>query len=368
MNARESSDRIASLLSRERHAMADFLVALSEFDAAGLWAELGHGSLFAYLHRELKLSAGAAYLRKSAAELVRRFPPVLDALRDGRLCLSTVGEAAKVLTSDNVGAVLPRFFGLSAREAAALALSIRPVESPPIQERVTRFPGARAETAPPVLAPAREAERAFHTSEVPAPGAYPAAVARFDTVARSEPLSATLRRLHLTTTQAFLDKVETARNGMSHVRPNATTEQVLDAALDHLLEHQAKRRGATDGPARRRRPSQDDHIPAEVRRAVFLRDGGCCQWPVEAGGVCGSRRRIQFDHVVPRARGGASTVDNVRLLCRFHNQRAARLVFGDACMDRFTRNPVAQEPMAAYALRLRPVPGADAPGTGLRSG
>ena len=77
------------------------------------------------------------------------------------------------------------------------------------------------------------------------------------------------------------------------------------------------------------------YIPAEVKRAVWKRDGGCCRWPLASGGVCGSTRRIEYDHIVPFARGGTSTVGNVRLLCATHNELSARQVFGEAWMDRF---------------------------------
>jgi hypothetical protein len=63
--------------------MADFLVALADFDRRRLWLELGHTSLFAFLHRELGLSAGAAHYRKTAAELVQRVPEVVEPLRAG---------------------------------------------------------------------------------------------------------------------------------------------------------------------------------------------------------------------------------------------------------------------------------------------
>jgi hypothetical protein len=81
--------------------MSDFLLALADFDARKLWRELGHTSLFAFLRRELGLSAGAAQYRKTAAELIQQYPDVEAALRDGRLCLSSVIEAAKVLTPEN---------------------------------------------------------------------------------------------------------------------------------------------------------------------------------------------------------------------------------------------------------------------------
>jgi hypothetical protein len=85
MNARDLTNQLAALLRRERHAMADFLLALADFDRERGWIELGHPSLFSFLHRELGLSKGAAYYRKVGADLVRSFPEVVAPLRDGRL-------------------------------------------------------------------------------------------------------------------------------------------------------------------------------------------------------------------------------------------------------------------------------------------
>ena len=65
---------------------------------------------------------------------------------------------------------------------------------------------------------------------------------------------------------------------------------------------------------RRREP-----IPRAVRHAVFERDAGRC---VE----CGSAFDIQYDHVIPLALGGASTTENLQILCAPCNQsKGARL-------------------------------------------
>ena len=109
-SARDLSARLAVLLRAEHHALAEFLVALADFDRERLWLELGHASLFYFLHRELGLSKGAAYYRKTAAELIQKFPEVVEPLRDGRLCLTSVVELSKVLTPENRPSVLPRFF------------------------------------------------------------------------------------------------------------------------------------------------------------------------------------------------------------------------------------------------------------------
>src|SRR5205085_8805329 len=81
------------------------------------WLELGYSSLFYFLHRELGLSKGVAHYRKTAAELVQRFPEVIDPLRDGRLCITSIVHVAKVLTAENRHEVLPRFFQRSRSDA-----------------------------------------------------------------------------------------------------------------------------------------------------------------------------------------------------------------------------------------------------------
>jgi HNH endonuclease len=54
---------------------------------------------------------------------------------------------------------------------------------------------------------------------------------------------------------------------------------------------------------RRREP-----VSREIRRMVFERDGGRCQ-------QCGADFDLQYDHIIPVALGGATTVDNLQLLC-----------------------------------------------------
>ena len=140
---RESSRRLADLLRREHAALADFLVALADFDRQRLWLQLGYPNLFEFLHRELGLSRGAAHYRKVAARLVQRFPEVVEPLRDGRLCMSSILALARVLTETNRVEAIPRFFHCSKQEAKAVAVEILPAAVIPRREMVT------VRTAPP---------------------------------------------------------------------------------------------------------------------------------------------------------------------------------------------------------------------------
>ena len=251
--------------------------------------------------------------------------------REGKLCISSVVELARVITPENSEDVLPRFFYLSKQEAKAVAVEICPAATVPRREVVTDVVteagsgdggASRGSVSPGETPP--------HTQPVPAPAEERASFV---------PLTPDLQRLHMTVSRQFIDKLEAARKGQGHAQPGASAEKVIEAALDLLLAQQAMRRGEVKKPQKNPRPAKNaSHIPAAVRREVWSRDEGKCQWPIDSGGICGSTTRLEIDHVVPRARGGPSTVDNSRLACKFHNQLAARQVYGDDWMDRFTKS------------------------------
>jgi hypothetical protein len=353
-NARELSARLFDLLRRERSAMAEFLVALADFDRRRAWTELGYSSLFHFLHRELGMSKGAAHYRKTAAELIQRVPEVVEPLRSGRICITSIIELAKVVTPENRHEVLPRFYNCSRQEAKAVSAELCPAEAAPHRTVVT----AMIFAMPARMEPVPASENTVQSVELRPVESSPACPVTARPVAPrvvAEPLTADLRRLHVTVSKRFMEKLEAARDALSHSHPGADAEAILEAALDLLIERAAKRKGIVAKPRTRNAPSPsvtstdagergnspDDagpasrHIPAQVKREVWLRDGGRCQFKLENGEPCGSTHRLQFDHVRPVARGGESTVGNIRLTCAPHNLLAARRVFGDALMDRY---------------------------------
>lgn len=56
------------------------------------------------------------------------------------------------------------------------------------------------------------------------------------------------------------------------------------------------------------------HIPRDVRQRVWQLYGGQCA-------DCGARDYLEFDHIVPVAKGGSNSDKNVQLLCRKCNQK-----------------------------------------------
>jgi hypothetical protein len=84
------------------------------------------------------------------------------------------------------------------------------------------------------------------------------------------------------------------------------------------------------GPRRVARKS----IPRETLRRLVERDGPCCSFVGEDGTRCTSRAFLEVDHRRPRAIGGPDTLENLRWLCRAHNQLGAEQDFGKPHVQR----------------------------------
>ncbi len=54
-------------------------------------------------------------------------------------------------------------------------------------------------------------------------------------------------------------------------------------------------------------------IPEKVRIEVWRRDGGKCA-------RCGSREKLEYDHIIPISKGGSNTARNIEMLCEKHNR------------------------------------------------
>jgi hypothetical protein len=166
-----------------------------------------------------------------------------------------------------------------------------------------------------------------------------------------EPKTAEESRVHITVPRSLLRKLEAARDALSHSHPGASEAEILEAGLDLLLARAAKRRGIVENP-RKKRPSdapapepvtspstepRSRYVPADVRRAIWKRDQGKCQWPVDGGGICGATYQVELDHIEGFALGAETTIEACRLLCRPHQDLSARRLYGDELMDNYTR-------------------------------
>lgn len=155
------------------------------------------------------------------------------------------------------------------------------------------------------------------------------------TTSRIEPIAEKRSALHLSMSERLSDKIRHAQDLLSHRIPSGDLEQVIELGMDALIRLLEKgKSSATDQPRPPKASSSANsrHIPAHVRRAVAQRNGYQCMFVTESGRRCSARRFLEFDHILEVARGGKATLENIRLLCRAHNQYQAGRTFGSEFM------------------------------------
>ena len=315
--------RTMQLAREERQATALLIAHLAEVDARRLHLAEGYSSLFTYCREVLRLSEHAAYGRIEAARAARRFPVILEMLSEGSVTLTTVGLLAPHLTAENHQDLLEQAWGKSKRAVEELLAALAPQPSVPAVVRrlpTPRFSSAASALTDGAQARAPEPEAALQPAATPPQG-------RPTTVA---PVAPARYKVQFTATAETYEKLRLAQDLLRHQIPDGDLDQVLSRALTALLEQLARERfAATDRP-RGGRPTTPGarHIPAEVKRAVWLRDGGRCAFVGASGRRCNATGFLEFHHLTPHAVGGESTVDNIQLRCRAHNAYEAELYFG----------------------------------------
>jgi hypothetical protein len=126
-----------------------------------------------------------------------------------------------------------------------------------------------------------------------------------------------------------LQKLRLAKDMLRHPIPSGDDAAILDRALTALLDEVAKKKFAATSsprPARETVPGSR-HVPAEVKRTVWLRDLGRCAFVGTNGRRCTEHGFLEFHHLKPYAVGGLATVSNIQLRCRRHNDYEARVFF-----------------------------------------
>jgi hypothetical protein len=377
--ARLSNDqlisRVKDLARCEQQATARLVAHLAELDTRRLYLSEGCSSLFTYCTEVLHLSEHAAYNRIEAARAARRFPVLLQRLAEGSVHLTAVRLLAPHFTSENHRHLLEAARHKSKREVEELVARLRPL--PPIPAVIRKLPEPRqgsitsGATPCPVSAslttgtissaasppsPALPAQRAAELARGAAIDPTVERPASPPEVAYPEPVEVPLRpprpvaitplapgryKVQFTASAETCKKLRLAQDLLAHRIPDGDPAAIIDLALTVLVEKLAKQKiAATPSPRASRRPAprsnhgsqgsrnSSRHIPAEVKRQVWKRDGGRCAFMSRDGRRCTERRFLEFHHVEPYALGGPATVENIRLSCKNHNTLEAEKCFG----------------------------------------
>src|SRR5258706_13024820 len=333
---------IQSLRGSERSFTARVVAHLAEIEIRKLHLATAHSSLFDYCLRSLKISEGEAFRRITAARLLRRFPVIFELIDSGAIHLTGLALLRDAITDENHRELLQAACGKTKREIQLILAGRFPKEDTPSLIRKLPEPkpapaasaggvgattGGRVEST--IDRPGPQPVRAPEPAPSEPRAATPPRTLISHDWPRIEPLSAARYKVQLTASAEFREKLERVCDLMSHSNPSRDLGVVLERAVDLLLRDLEKKKlKKTERPKPAPAASDSDHIPNNVRRKVYARDGGQCTFEDEHGHRCPARTLLQLDHIVPRALGGKAIVGNLRLRCQGHNLLEAERVFG----------------------------------------
>ena len=334
---------VARLAHSERDATTRRIAHLAEFDLRKLHLGAGFSSLFAYCCEVLHLSENATGNRIAAARAARRFPIVLDMLACGSVNLTTVRLLAPHLTDTNHRDLLDA--AANRRKSDVEELIAHRFPRPEIVSSVRRLPAPRSVAAPsltpapsdPVVlvslvapGPSPATGRAGHSAPPDPTLLPPSPPARRALIAALAPGRYEIR---FTASASTRDKLRRAQELLRHSIPSGEPAEIFDRALTALLQDLARKKFAAlrqrsrESPVRPTAPSSR-HVPAGVKRAVWLRDVGQCAFVAKSGRRCRERGFLEFHHLTPYGVGGEATRQNIELRCRSHNAYEAELFYG----------------------------------------
>jgi hypothetical protein len=297
--------RMPVLVLHERSAIADVIEHLVEIDRRDLYLGQACSTLAAYCRERLGYSEDEASKRVRVARFARAVPAALEELREGRIHLTGLFVLSQYANAENAGELMAEARGKTRRELEQLLAARFP--KPDVEQKIERTSAPNSDVANNGGAGNRS---------------HPLCPVR--------PLSADTFAVQFTAGAEFKTKIDRAKELLSHSIPDGDLAGIFERALDELIARTLRRRVGAERPrGRRMQKAGSRHVPVELARVVWERDGGQCTFVDDQGRRCSERRFITIEHRHPFARGGTSDPKNLCLLCEAHNQYNARLVYGE---------------------------------------
>lgn len=316
--------KLTELIKSERKITEAVLKAILEMDTSKAYLELGYSSLFDYLTKAQKYSESAAQRRISAARLIKELPEVTPQIQAGEINLTQLSK---------------------------LAIAVKQ------EERVN---GTKVQTHKKKEIIAKLANKSgFETEKV----------LNEELNYTSEPIEKITPKaneiiLTLKLTSAQYEKLERAKNYLSHSQFDEGFAKIIEALCDKLIQKKEGREKSktesqetqkensnnmdatvTAATAVEQSPGQTSAteetivtskksakpkavrspIPIHIQRQVFKRANYCCEYQSAITGIkCQNPYQLQVDHRIPLAKGGSDKLENLRALCRGHNLSEAK--------------------------------------------
>jgi len=293
MEIRNFSDNILIqktefFVREEREALTNLLRYFREIERRRLFCDYKYSSLHKMLVGYFGYSDDEAFRRVSAMRLMAELPEIESKISNGDLSLSHLGMAQAYFRQEK------KAKSSQISKTAKLKL-LSEISTQPIRE------------AQRIVLSKASPEARIHMEKV---------------VAVSEDKT----EYRFTASRSFDEKLEELKGLLAHKHPNISIAELLELVCDLGIE-----KLKNDGKSATHKKQRVNSV-AEIRRQVRAEGNHKCS-------NCASTFAVEIDHRKPRAAGGKDEKDNLRLLCRACNQRAAIKHFGISKMEKYLVKP-----------------------------
>lgn len=279
----ELLDQTRSLVGEERKVMGQVLEHLREIEGRRLYAQEGYSSLFDYCLKALNYSESEAFHRINSMRLIKQLPEMKAKLEAGSYSVSTLSLAQSVFRKEK-----EKFQSVEQK-----------------QELLTRFEGQSKRACERIVADL--APQALYSE-------------------REKALSLEVTELRLPLSSELLGKLKK----LQALTGKSSCTELLELLVDEAL----KKKDPKHNPR-----LKDPVAPFEVKtraasvplkRLIQKRDRYQCTWVHEKSGKrCEATKYLELDHIQPWSLGGATSAENLRLLCTAHHGLVTTQLFGE---------------------------------------
>jgi len=359
---------VQQIAASERKIYSQIIEALEEIERRKLYLARGYSSLYTFCTDYLKYSQGAAHRRLSSMRLVKNMPSshkdkIKEKIETGSVNLTHLSQVATAIRT------MPR---LTNHQKMKLVERVENTSRDECEKRLIEAGGKESFK--------REDFKRLNKKEIRISvsfdeESFELLTEYIELTAHKNPWASKEKALCMALRQAVDQerRDKTAKTAKWPKSPNmgaadmppttsvpttfkAPTETVSAAELTRQRNADRKRTRASASQAeiakdhdsvanetnsilyaKQRQPEASDvlvkrnrFIPLSVRREVWTRDKGRCQYVDSGTGrTCNSRFALQLDHIHEFSNGGSHDLANLRLLCANHNRYRGKLRHND---------------------------------------
>ncbi|MBX3040354.1 MAG: HNH endonuclease [Bdellovibrionaceae bacterium] len=283
------------LAATERKITHVILLHLCEIEERRLYLKDGYDGMYTYLTQGLGYSEAGAYRRLQSARLLRRIPEAAANLENGSLNLSQMTQVQKELQAQT-----KKGLSLSAERTKDLLKKLENQNSQETQRTL-----------------ALEFDSPLQTQD------------------RIKPQKDDSIRLETTFTPEQFEDLKQAKSLLSHTCPDGAWNDVIGSLAKDFNKRKLRdvpsgkresfatsiqNAGPSEKPSHRR-----EHLRIAIKRDLLKKAQNRCEYTdLKTQKRCSSTYQLEVEHIQPLALGGSNSLENLRILCRAHNNHLAR--------------------------------------------